>query len=173
MSTLSGVSYLALVTALLISLGGVWALLRQQVVVDANGQPTEIELPFFGKMKTNYPSLVAVLIGAALTSWVVNRIPVEFDKIPLNVDLAVSDAFRNNGLVVGAIPLRYMRAGTQLASEGGSLTLNVDRPDTYNVVAFVVSGVSPDGRLTYELTHGPTEVVAEPASFHFKGRLGQ
>jgi hypothetical protein len=46
-------------------IGGVVALLRQKVVVDQSGQVTSIEILLLGKFNSNYPSLVAVAIGAA------------------------------------------------------------------------------------------------------------
>ena len=55
---MSGILFLisfVLVIALICVIGGIYALLRQQIVVDEHGQPSEIELPWFGKIKTNYP----------------------------------------------------------------------------------------------------------------------
>jgi hypothetical protein len=45
---------------------GFVALLKQKLYIDSKTkQPTEVSLPFLGKMKTNYPALVFVFVGAA------------------------------------------------------------------------------------------------------------
>jgi len=47
---------------------GFAALISQRIYLDPNTQsPIEVELPMFGKMKANYPALVFVLLGFALT----------------------------------------------------------------------------------------------------------
>ena len=46
---------------------GFIALLKQKTYLDAtNQQPVEVEVPLFGKLKTNYPALVFVVLGFAL-----------------------------------------------------------------------------------------------------------
>ena len=47
---------------------GFVALLRQKTYIDANSNSTEVEVPFFGRMKTNLPALLFVFIGAVLVS---------------------------------------------------------------------------------------------------------
>jgi len=62
------ISYALLgIGALTIVLGFV-ALLRQKTYIDANNSSTEVEVPFFGRMKTNLPALLFVFIGAVLVS---------------------------------------------------------------------------------------------------------
>jgi hypothetical protein len=57
--------YMFGVSTLLIVLGFI-ALLKQKLYVDKDSGETEVEIPFFGKLKSNYPALVFVLLGAAL-----------------------------------------------------------------------------------------------------------
>jgi hypothetical protein len=46
---------------------GFIALLSQKIYVDeTTKQPTEVEVPFLGKIKSNYPALVFVFLGAVL-----------------------------------------------------------------------------------------------------------
>ena len=46
---------------------GFVALLKQKTYIDSQtNQPTEIELPFVGKLKSNFPALVFVVVGAFL-----------------------------------------------------------------------------------------------------------
>ncbi|HTT38609.1 MAG TPA: hypothetical protein VMH32_13180 [Burkholderiales bacterium] len=55
--------------ALCLVLGFV-ALLAQKTYVDTKtNQPTEVELPLVGKLKTNYPALVFVAVGAFLAAF--------------------------------------------------------------------------------------------------------
>lgn len=53
--------------AILLIVCGFAALLLQKTYVneDGAGTQTEIDLPFFGKLKTNYPALIFVLLGCA------------------------------------------------------------------------------------------------------------
>jgi hypothetical protein len=60
--------------ALLSIILGFIALLTQKTYIDCEtNQPTELEVPFLGKMKTNMPALVFVIIGFVLSY-------VTFDK---------------------------------------------------------------------------------------------
>lgn len=53
-------------SALLIVLGFV-ALLKQKTYLDVNTQqPVQVDIPVLGKVKTNYPALIFVLLGFAL-----------------------------------------------------------------------------------------------------------
>jgi len=48
---------------------GAIALMMQKTYIDKQtNQPTEIEIPILGKLKTNYPSLVFVVIGGVLAA---------------------------------------------------------------------------------------------------------
>ena len=56
------------VSVVLVALGFV-ALLKQKTYIDpATNQPTGIELPVLGKLKTNYPALVFVFLGVGLAA---------------------------------------------------------------------------------------------------------
>jgi len=49
---------------------GFIALLSSRVYIDKDSNSTvEVEVPFFGKLKGNYPALVFVLLGAALAAY--------------------------------------------------------------------------------------------------------
>ena len=57
----------ALMLGTLSILLGFIALLTSRIYVDKDSNtPVEVEVPFFGKLKGNYPALVFVLLGAAL-----------------------------------------------------------------------------------------------------------
>lgn len=59
--------YLAYAVSLIAILLGFLALLKQKTYIDAaTNQPTEIELPLLGKMKSNYPALAFLFLGIGL-----------------------------------------------------------------------------------------------------------
>jgi len=63
---INGLFFMYAISILGIVLGFI-ALLAQKVYIDANtNQPTEIEIPFFGKLKTNFPAIAFVFFGFAL-----------------------------------------------------------------------------------------------------------
>jgi hypothetical protein len=63
------------ISALCIVLGFI-ALLKQRLYIDAHTQrPTAVELPFFGKLKTNYPALFFVFVGAGLALEAIRNSP--------------------------------------------------------------------------------------------------
>ena len=60
-------AYILFGIAVLSIILGFAALLSQKIYLDpTTNQPTEVEVPFFGKIKSNYPALVFVFLGAAL-----------------------------------------------------------------------------------------------------------
>jgi hypothetical protein len=66
---------LYVISALCIALGFI-ALLSQRLYIDAKThQATAVKLPFFGKLKTNYPALIFVFIGGALAFEAVRNSP--------------------------------------------------------------------------------------------------
>jgi hypothetical protein len=53
---------------------GFFALLKQKTYVDADTkQPTEVELPLVGKLKSNYPALVFVVLGFGASIFAFNK----------------------------------------------------------------------------------------------------
>lgn len=61
------------VAVLLITLGFV-ALLKQKTYLDSETkQPTEVEVPLVGKLKTNYPALLFVFLGFAAAYFAFNK----------------------------------------------------------------------------------------------------
>ena len=159
---------LVLFLALVCILGGLWILARQKVVVDQNGQATSVEIPFFGKMTTNVPSLVAVVLGVALAFGVQQRIRIDpvVVQVPLNAELSRIAAAQP--VFVAAIPQRYFQSFTPVVgAEKQKLTIRVEEPGPYNVIAYVLTGVSAEGVPSYKLVQGPARQVAEPQAYHF------
>src|SRR5207248_1160733 len=60
-------AYIVFGIAILSIILGFIALLSQKIYLDpATNQPAEVEVPLLGKIKTNYPALVFVFLGAVL-----------------------------------------------------------------------------------------------------------
>jgi hypothetical protein len=60
-------AYIIFGIAVLSIILGFIALLSQKIYIDpTTNQPTEVEVPIIGKIKSNYPALVFVFLGAAL-----------------------------------------------------------------------------------------------------------
>lgn len=71
--------YLAFGISIILIILGFIALIFQKTYIDANTlQPTEIDIPIFGKMKSNYPSLVFVFLGVVVAFYTINicKLPV-------------------------------------------------------------------------------------------------
>jgi len=73
---MNGVTQWTLILSALVFVLGFVALLCSKIyIVDKGGgnQPTQVDLPLIGKMKTNYPALVFVIAGTALAVYTLNQ----------------------------------------------------------------------------------------------------
>lgn len=69
------------VSVLLIILGFI-ALLTQKIYIDQKTQThTEVDIPLFGRMRTNYPALVFVFLGCALSFLILQKFAVHKEKV--------------------------------------------------------------------------------------------
>ena len=134
------------VATLLIVLGFV-ALLKQKTYLDAAGQPTQVEIPVLGKVKTNYPALVFVLLGFAL-GW------SAFEKSfpPRKEEWKVKGTFKNppNHKIdwkSGTLTLTPSDLSAELQDQGGfEMTALVDEgksiDDVYEILDFSMPNCS-------------------------------
>jgi hypothetical protein len=66
--------WMLILAAFAIVLGFVALLCSKIYVIDnGTGKATEVDLPLVGKMKTNYPALVFILVGTALATYSLNQ----------------------------------------------------------------------------------------------------
>jgi hypothetical protein len=174
---MSGIFFLisfVLMIALVCVIGGIYALLRQQIVVDQNGQPSEIELPWFGKITTNYPSLIAVGLGIALATFVVSKLETtpEIRALPLIATLETDNLPPGSYVMVAAFPQRYLKGSQEFFQNGkGTMELQVEEPGPYTVVALSVTELGADGRPIYTVTQGPAIFDGNAGRLSFTGRL--
>jgi len=91
------------------TIGGVAALLKQKVVVDDNGQVTDIEIPLLGRFRSNYPSLVALVLGIILAYTALHKITLQPETMQIQaaVEVQPSDIAANPQVFVGVIPQKY------------------------------------------------------------------
>lgn len=166
MTTFALASYIVLAISLVLAIGGVWALLKQKVVIDAEGQPSAIEIPLFGKLKTNTPALVACFLGAGLAAFTVQRIPWEADKAPLRVRLTAAPSLAQSPIIIGVIPQKYLAPlDTSILSGSMEHDLNVDiasKGEKYNVVALQLLKTGPDGESIYRALFAQAEMAKPP-----------
>ncbi|WJS83839.1 hypothetical protein [Paracoccus sp. TOH] len=165
---------LVLVIALVSVIGGIVALLKQQVILDKDGNPIEIELPWFGKIRTNYPSLFAIALGIVLAGFVSAKLDptVEIRNMSLIATLETDDLPSGSYVMVAAFPQRYLRGSSELFRDGkGSIELSVDEPGPYSVVALSPTEFDGDGRPVYTVTQGPATFDATSSRLLFTGRL--
>lgn len=80
-----------LLIGFLICAGSIVALLRQKVVVDEAGHVSQIEIPLLGKLKTNYPSLIGIAIGAVLSYAVLGQWAAAPETLPLKAGITLID----------------------------------------------------------------------------------
>ena len=163
---------LVLLIALCAVVGGLWALVKQQVVVDESGVVSEIEIPLVGKLKTNYPSLVAIMLGIGL-AWAVQsrlELQVTVPTAPLLANLRMDGLPEDTYVIVGAVPQKYLKVQNVRSSDG--IRIDVEEPGPYTVVAFTVTGIS-DNRPVYKVVSGPATANPETKTLEFTGNLGR
>lgn len=134
--------------------GGLWILLKQQVVVREDGSPTSVQLPFFGKIQTNYPSLVSVFLGAAISYLCIGKIPdPEPAKINLNASISLDQGVSRH-VFVHAIPkgnTGFLTPNPGL--EAGSVDFVLDANHDYTVVAYTIE--VKEGDIHHEIISQP------------------
>lgn len=167
---------LVLLIALVSVAGGLLALLKQQVVVDKDGKPSEINLPWFGKIKTNYPSLFAIALGIVLAAFVTTKLSVnvKVDAIPLVATIETDGLPPGTYVTVAAFPQRYLLSTNQTRSDGtATVQFTVDEPGVpYSVVATSPIGFE-DGRPVFAMAQGQATPDAAGRQLVFSGRLSQ
>jgi hypothetical protein len=142
------INVLALLIAFVAVTGSTWALLKQQVVVDNEGHASEVEVPLLGRLKTNYPSLIGLLIGVTLAVYVIQRHEPVRGKIELEGNMAMDELPEGWSVFVTAAPKRYL---TPLPL-GQTVSIDVDDNERYNVIAFALGGIRADGTPVYSVS---------------------
>jgi len=109
--------YLSAAGGLTMIVGGIWLIAKQKIYIDRETkQPTEIEIPIFGKLKTNTPALILFFLGLAGLWYPINALKsatkfltvegnVKFPKYPVTVYAVVQEAtLQNDGSYNVTVP---------------------------------------------------------------------
>ena len=158
------IAVLLLVISLAVCLGGIWALLRQKVIVSEQGEITSVEIPFFGKIKTNYPSLIAIFLGIALAAFVWQRYTIEQEMMPVNAKITLqhpSSDIRKD-VFLGIIPQEYhVFENGIVPNTSHDISIQVRKPGDYQFVVYTVTGIDADGFTERVVEHGRVKVIGD------------
>jgi hypothetical protein len=135
-------SLVSMAVGLTLCLGSLYVLLRQKPVVDQRGRVTQIQLPIFGKLKTNYPSLVAFFIGAFLVWFPLYKWPAPppVVRIPVSGKITLQGKMTHNEVMVGIVPGNLVPL-----RDDGSYDLEVlEGEHTYTGVAYYAGREATD-----------------------------
>lgn len=116
---------LAMLGAMLLIVGGLILLNKQILIKDSvTGKISEVELPVFGKIKTNYPSLIAIFLGPAIIFYVVGRLPsLEPETFLISGQFTANDSSVYNEAKVVIAPQGY----TEGINDDGTFTIKVPK----------------------------------------------
>jgi hypothetical protein len=121
--------------------GGLWLIAKQKIITDTKGHSIDIDIPFFGKIKTNYPSVTALFLGTFLIWLPIDKWSSEPDRIPVSGQVIVEGRQSHDGVIVGIIPGSHKT----FTHNDGSYNLDISRGETsYTGVAYYREGNQKD-----------------------------
>jgi hypothetical protein len=151
-------------TAILMIVLGFVALLKQKTYVDAatGAVPSEVEVPFFGKLKTNYPALVFVILGTAL-AW------AAFNQWAATNEKEIEAARKVQWRVSGTLQLPREHKGFPIDWRNGTFTLHpyleqeVMPIGTYSLEIVLPAGVAFEDAIEFiDYTNGQVSAQFVP-----------
>ena len=147
---------LSLLVALIIAGGGIAFLFKQKMVVDDKGNVTHVEIPLFGKIKSNYPSVGICLIGAGLAVYTISRVDPPHDLIELDASFNIEEdaIFADVPLLLAAVPQGYFHHANPGNERSGSLSFNVDSNSEYTVLVLKLTEITEGGVARYSMSQG-------------------
>jgi hypothetical protein len=118
---------------ILMILGGTWLIYREKIILNAvTKEPMFVELPFFGKLRTNAPALALFVLGLAAVMYPTHAIGTPYlrvkqqitsDKHPVVVYAVVrSNSLQNDGELDLVVPILNGEYEPQLVYVAGSIT---------------------------------------------------
>ncbi len=140
-----------LVISLVICLAGIVFMFRSKVIVDQAGEVVNIDIPIFGKLKTNVPAIGALFIAAALAAFTLKywKTPPNQSLVTASVTLNRIGAVATPDIVVGIIPGEYIRySSVPQAANSFSVDIPVSDEGNYTGVAYFRSAGSVEAYLT-------------------------
>lgn len=105
-------SIACMVIGFIFGLVGLYLLAKQKFIREADGE-TIVEIPWLGRLKTNYPSLAAFFIGAGLVIYPVysqlTELGYEHEVYIIDGSVKREGATSHEGTMIGVIPGRYLK----------------------------------------------------------------
>lgn len=156
--TIAGLSIAAIAV-----IGGVVELFKQRVVVDSKGGVTHIEIPGFGKIKTNYPSVAAIFLGVVIVALVLNWADVEIEKMPFTATVTVnnpdSQEKKTADVFISVIPQRNRRSQSGVnINEKVIIKFDIDKDEEYDVIIYTPVYIRSDGTVQRAMQFGPMKI---------------
>ena len=125
--------WLCSITGLIMMAGGVWLIYKEKIYIDREtNQVTEVELPWFGKFRTNAPALVLFLFGLVALIYPIYESKVVTEPTKL---VAIKGSVRS-----GTFPV-YVYAVSNMDALQASRSFRVEVP--------LISGGGRDCRVLY------------------------
>jgi hypothetical protein len=131
-----------MIGGLVFGIGGMYLLATQKFVRGKN-DATEVEIPFFGRIKTNYPSLVAVLLGAFLLYTPLQKLPTEVPKLHIEGQVTQDGQAPKKEILVVLAPAKYKN----FTGSDGKIEMDVDNAPgqgDYTGIAYFADGSCKD-----------------------------
>jgi hypothetical protein len=118
-------------------------LLATQKFIRGDGDATEVEIPIFGRIKTNYPSLVAVVLGAFLLYIPLQKLPGEAPKLHIEGQVTQDGQPPKKEILVVLAPAKYKN----FTGSTGKVSIDVDNAPgegDYTGIAYYADGSCKD-----------------------------
>lgn len=157
------IALFALTISFVACAGGISILYKEKVIVDERGEVTSVELPFLGKLRTNYPSLVAIFLGVCLAFAVLYKWPLSDSnrsKMPLVATVTLLDSSPRD-IFFAAVPADNVNFMNKVPPKTPKeITLYVDESENYFGLAYAVKWL-PNSPTQYALEYGSVEISGE------------
>jgi hypothetical protein len=131
-----------MIGGLIFGIGGMYLLATQKFVRGKNNA-TEVEIPLFGRIKTNYPSLVAVLLGAFLLYTPLEKLPGQVPKLHIAGQVTQDGQSPKKEILVVLAPAKYKN----FTGSNGKIDMEVDNvpgQGDYTGIAYFADGNCKD-----------------------------
>lgn len=128
-------SLLAMMIGGFVTFCGLYLMVKQKTIADPEGSFIEVQIPFFGKLKTNYPSVVALVLGASLVYYPLDSWLEKPAKIEITGEVKIKDNSADGEILVAIIS-----GNVQGVHPDGTFKLYVNRvapPFSYTGIAML------------------------------------
>ena len=133
----------SLLGGVVLLIGGLILLFKERHIVDpASKDVVEIEVPWLGKFKMNFPAAIAILAGGLLVGYPLWRGYDSPPKLPVSGKVQIGQGKTISGILVGVLPSSH----TTLTQADGHYFLNIPKGEkgmTYQAVVYLPNNNPP------------------------------